>query len=51
MINYAADTCSLTSHIALRDGLDPSRLPKVTAQGRRMSERPEVQRAISEQLA
>ena len=33
------------------DGVDPSRFPKVMAHRRRMSERPEVQRAISEQLA
>jgi glutathione S-transferase len=34
-----------------QDGVDPSRFPKVIAHRRRMSERPEVQRAISEQLA
>jgi glutathione S-transferase len=34
-----------------QDGVDPSRFPKVVAHRRRMSERPEVQRAISEQLA
>jgi glutathione S-transferase len=34
-----------------QDGVDPSRFPKVIAHRRRMSERPEVQRAISEELA
>ena len=34
-----------------QDGVDPARFPKVIAHRRRMSERPEVQRAISEQLA
>jgi glutathione S-transferase len=34
-----------------QDDVDPSRFPKVIAHRRRMSERPEVQRAISEQLA
>jgi glutathione S-transferase len=33
-----------------QDGVDPSRFPKVIAHRRRMSERPAVQRAISEQL-
>jgi glutathione S-transferase len=33
------------------DGLDPSRFPKVRDHRRRMSERPEVQRAISVELA
>jgi glutathione S-transferase len=34
-----------------QDGVDPCRFPKVIAHRRRMSERPQVQRAISEQLA
>jgi glutathione S-transferase len=34
-----------------QDGVDPSRFPKVIAHRLRMSERPEVQKAISEQLA
>ncbi|HMJ44902.1 MAG TPA: glutathione S-transferase family protein [Pseudolabrys sp.] len=34
-----------------QDGVDPSRFPKVIAHRRRMSERPEVQRAISEEFA
>ena len=34
-----------------QDGVDPYRFPKVIAHRRRMSERPEVQRAVSEQLA
>jgi glutathione S-transferase len=34
-----------------QDGVDPSRFPKVIAHRRRLSERPEVQRAISGQLA
>ena len=33
------------------DGVDPSRFPKVIDHRRRMSERPEVHRAISEELA
>ena len=33
------------------DGVDPSRFPKVCDHRRRMSERPEVQRAIAEELA
>ena len=33
------------------DGVDPSRFPKVIDHRRRMSERPEVQRAIAEELA
>jgi glutathione S-transferase len=34
-----------------QDGVDPSRFPKVIGHRRRMSERPQVQRAIAEQLA
>lgn len=34
-----------------QDGVDPSRFPKVIDHRRRMSERPEVQRAIAEELA
>ena len=34
-----------------QDGVDPCRFPKVIAHRRRMSERPEVQRAISEEIA
>jgi glutathione S-transferase len=34
-----------------QDGVDPTRFPKVIAHRRRMSERPEVQRAISEEFA
>lgn len=34
-----------------QDGVDPARFPKVIAHQRRMSERPEVQRAISEEFA
>ena len=33
------------------DGVDPSRFPKVMDHRRRMSERPEVQKAIAEELA
>lgn len=33
------------------DGVDPSRFPKVIDHRRRMSERPEVQRALAEELA
>jgi hypothetical protein len=38
-------------NIVLQDGADPSRFPKVIAHHRRISERPDVQWAISEQLA
>jgi glutathione S-transferase len=34
-----------------QDGVDPSRIPKVMAHRRRMSERPAVQKAIAEELA
>ena len=34
-----------------QDGVDPSRIPKVISHRRRMSERPEVQKAIAEELA
>jgi glutathione S-transferase len=34
-----------------QDGVDPSRFPKVVAHRRRMSERPQVQKAIAEELA
>jgi len=34
-----------------QDGVDPRRFPKVIDHRRRMSERPEVQRAIAEELA
>jgi glutathione S-transferase len=34
-----------------QDGVDPSRFPKVIAHRRLMSERPQVQKAISEELA
>ena len=34
-----------------QDGVDPSRFPKVMAHRRRMSERPQVQKAIAEELA
>jgi glutathione S-transferase len=34
-----------------QDGVDPARFPKVTSHRRRMSERPEVRRAIAEELA
>ena len=34
-----------------KDGVDPRRFPKVIDHRRRMSERPEVQRAIAEELA
>jgi len=34
-----------------QDGVEPSRFPKVIDHRRRMSERPEVQRAIAEELA
>jgi glutathione S-transferase len=34
-----------------QDGVDPSRFPNVLEHRRRMSERPEVQRAIAEELA
>jgi glutathione S-transferase len=34
-----------------QDGVDPSRFPKVIEHRRRMSERPEVKRAIAEELA
>ena len=33
------------------DGVDPSRFPKVRDHRRRMSERPQVQRAVAEELA
>jgi glutathione S-transferase len=34
-----------------QDGVDPARFPKVMAHRRRMSERPQVQKAIAEELA
>jgi glutathione S-transferase len=34
-----------------QDGVDPSRFPKVMDHRRRMSERPQVQRAVAEELA
>jgi glutathione S-transferase len=34
-----------------QDGVDPSRIPKVTSHRRRMAERPAVRRAIAEELA
>jgi len=34
-----------------QDGVDPSRFPKIIAHRRRMSERPEVRKAIAEELA
>jgi glutathione S-transferase len=34
-----------------QDGVDPSRFPKVVAHRRRMSERPQVQKAIADELA
>ncbi|MGZ3324370.1 MAG: glutathione S-transferase family protein [Xanthobacteraceae bacterium] len=34
-----------------QDGVDPARFPKVMSHRRRMSERPEVRRAIAEELA
>jgi len=34
-----------------QDGVDPARFPKVMAHRRRMSERPQVQQAIAEELA
>jgi glutathione S-transferase len=46
------DSCLFTMAQWLeQDGVDPSRFPKVITHRRRMSERPEVQSAISEQLA
>jgi glutathione S-transferase len=34
-----------------QDGVNPSRIPKVMDHRRRMSERPEVRKAIAEELA
>ena len=34
-----------------QDGVDPARFPRVIDHRRRMSERPEVRKAIAEQLA
>jgi glutathione S-transferase len=34
-----------------QDGVDPARFPKVMTHRRRMSERPQVQKAIAEELA
>jgi glutathione S-transferase len=34
-----------------QDGADPARVPKVMTHRRRMSERPQVQKAIAEELA
>jgi glutathione S-transferase len=34
-----------------QDGVEPCRFPKIIAHRLRMSERPEVQRAISEEIA
>jgi glutathione S-transferase len=53
-IDFAADRDPYLFAMAQwleQDGVDPSRFPKVIDHRSRMSERPEVRKAIAEQLA